>query len=113
MTEPVCRTCYLRSLPHDEMVRIAVEPITMPVHYCPEHQQRANEIEALFTKMVAEGKVIWHGSITGRFPREPEPQFPTSAHVHTPGGECLGVISQAMFEDVDLDRWENEGGCCA
>lgn len=69
---PVCRTCYLRSLPHDEMVRIAAEPITMPVHYCPEHQQRANEIDHLFAKMVAEGKVVFHGSVTGRTKQFPE-----------------------------------------
>lgn len=33
-----------------------------------------------------------------------------AAHVFTPAGEYLGLISQATFEDADLDIWENEGG---
>lgn len=76
MSDPVCRTCYLRSLPHDEAVRIAAEPVTMPIHYCPEHEERAREISRMFEELVREGKVIYMGSKTGRMPRPPEAQFP-------------------------------------
>jgi hypothetical protein len=130
VSEPTCRTCYLRSLPHDEMVRIAAEPITMPVYYCPEHQQRANEIESMFAKMVAEGKVIWQGSMTGRFPREPQPQFGRITYAQLAHSSEVDITSVGSMEhetlyllnedgtttpvrarDVEAEnRWEGEGG---
>lgn len=87
--EPTCRTCYLRSLPNEQVARIAAEPITMPIHYCPEHQQRANEIEAMFAKMVREGKVVYMGSVTGRMPRRFTPWYD---------------------QQSALNSWESEGG---
>ena len=69
-----CRTCYMRDLPTvEERARFAAEPVTMPIHYCPEHEQRAKEIEALFAKAVAEGTIVRSSTATGRiaqFPRE-------------------------------------------
>ena len=33
-----CRTCYALTLTPDERERFYREPVTMPIHLCPEHQ---------------------------------------------------------------------------
>lgn len=104
MAEPTCRTCYALSLTRDQRERFYGETVTTEVYYCPEHQRQVDDMLLLFKGIVRKGTTV-----TGRTVRQ-FPRFTEAAHVTTPDGEYIGLITQATFEDVDLDRWEGEGG---
>jgi hypothetical protein len=46
MGDPVCRMCWLASLPDAERERIVAETVTMPVFLCVKHQAVMDEMLA-------------------------------------------------------------------
>lgn len=88
MAEPTCRICYALTLPDDERERFFTGHITMPVYYCPEHQAVVDKMEAAAFRLglLEKSSVVTMGTITGRMPRPPQPQFARSGgtpHDHT------------------------------
>lgn len=48
MSEPTCRTCYYNTLDDSARERFLADPITMPVHYCTEHQRAYDNMLSSF-----------------------------------------------------------------